>query len=82
MVLPDGFVAFNAYEVFRGSQVTVEFGSRHYDFFIFGSLAARTLGDLYADTAQGANKAPLLSARISKIDILSTSFIHLSLIHI
>ena len=36
VVLPDGFVAFNAYEVFRGSQVTVEFGSRHYDFFIFG----------------------------------------------
>ena len=42
------------------------------DFTETSNVSLFKLRDLFAC----ANKAPLLSARISKIDILSTSFIH------
>ena len=35
VVLVDGLVAFNAYKVFGGSQMAVEFSRGYYDFFVF-----------------------------------------------
>ena len=35
MVLVDGFIAFDAYKVFSGSQLAVKIGSCNHYFFIF-----------------------------------------------
>ena len=46
VILPDRLVAFNAYEVASlRSQFTVEFGSCHFDFFIFRESAGRIFHD-------------------------------------